>query len=96
MGEVSNTRSEPRPNIVCLEGNGARPSHRGIGFIESQVMYTLNTTEVHGVAYASNFKADGSVGDGVAFAIVGDHENRPTDMTNIVVINERAKQTEAE
>lgn len=44
----------------------------------------------------SNFKADGSVGDGVAFAIVGDHENRPTDMTNIVVINERAKQAEVE
>ena len=33
----------------------------------------------------SNFKADGSVGDGIAFAIVGDHENRPTDMTNLVV-----------
>ena len=32
-----------------------------------------------------NYKADGSVGDGIAFAIVGDHENRPTDMTNIVV-----------
>ena len=51
MGEVSNTRSEPRSNIVCLEGNGARPSHRGIGFLESEVMYTLNTTEVHAVAY---------------------------------------------
>ena len=51
MGEVSNTRSQPRSDIVCLEGNGARPSHRGIGFIESEVMYTLNTTEVHGVAY---------------------------------------------
>lgn len=38
--------------------------------------------------HISNFKADGSVGDGVAFAIVGDHENRPTDMTNVVVINE--------
>lgn len=51
MGEVSNTRSQPRSDIVCLEGNGARPSHRGIGFIESEVMYTLNSTEVHAVAY---------------------------------------------
>ena len=51
MGEVSNTRSEPRSDIVCLEGNGARPSHRGIGFLESEIMYTLNTTEVHSVAY---------------------------------------------
>ena len=33
----------------------------------------------------SNFKADGAVGGGIAFAIVGDHENRPTDMTNLVV-----------
>ena len=34
--------------------------------------------------HISNFKADGSVGDGVAFAIVGDHENRTTEMTNVV------------
>ena len=37
-----------------------------------------------------NFKADGAIGGGIAFAIVGDHENRPTDMTNVVIINERA------
>ena len=36
-----------------------------------------------------NFKADGAIGGGIAFAIVGDHENRPTDMTNVVIINER-------
>lgn len=51
MGEVSNTRSKPGSDIVCLEGNGSRPSHRGIGFLESEVMYTLNSTEVHAVAY---------------------------------------------
>ena len=34
----------------------------------------------------SNYKADGAVGGGIAFAIVGDHENRPTDMTNLVVL----------
>lgn len=33
----------------------------------------------------SNYKADGAIGGGIAFAIVGDHENRPTDMTNIIV-----------
>ena len=32
-----------------------------------------------------NYKCDGAVGGGVAFAIVGDHENRPTDMTNVIV-----------
>ena len=51
MGKVSNTRGESGSDIVCLEGNGARPSHRGIGFLQSEVMYTLNTTEVHAVAY---------------------------------------------
>lgn len=51
MGEVGNARSKPRSDIVCLEGNGSRPSHRGDGYIESQVMYTLNSTEVHAVAY---------------------------------------------
>ena len=52
MGEVSDTRGEPRPDIVCLEGNGARPSHRGDGYIQSEIMYTLNTTEVHAVCYS--------------------------------------------
>lgn len=36
---------------VALEGNGSRPSHRGDGYIETDKMYTLNGTEVHGVAY---------------------------------------------
>lgn len=51
MGKVGNARCKPGSDIVCLEGNGARPSHQGIGFIESEVMYTLNATEVHAVAY---------------------------------------------
>lgn len=36
---------------IALEGNGQRPSHHGDGYIESDKSYTLNTTEVHGVAY---------------------------------------------
>ena len=37
---------------VPLEGNGARPSHRGDGYgEEGDPMFTLNTTEVHAVAY---------------------------------------------
>ena len=38
--------------IVVVEGNGSRPSHRGDGYKESDVMYTLNTTEQHAVVYA--------------------------------------------
>lgn len=38
--------------IAVLEGNGNRPSHRGDGYKESDVMYTLNATEQHAVAFA--------------------------------------------
>lgn len=36
--------------IVAIEGNGSRPSHKGDGYKEGDMMYTLNSTEVHGVA----------------------------------------------
>ena len=51
MGEISNTRGDTRSDIVCLEGNGYRPSHRGDGWVVSDVMYTLNSTEVHAICY---------------------------------------------
>ena len=41
--------------------------------------------------YIANYKADGAIGGGVAFAVVGDHENRPTDMTNLVIMNGNGK-----
>jgi len=51
--------SVPDPNknaggmaIVSLEGNGARPSHRGPGISMDGVSFTLNATEQHGVSYA--------------------------------------------
>lgn len=51
---------------ICLEGNGSRESHFGNGYAESDVMYTLNTIEQHGVLPIS---ADGLVskGNGEAF-----------------------------
>ena len=51
MGEIRNTRSDSGPNVVCLEGNGQRPSHMGDGWKECETMYTLNGTEVHAVCY---------------------------------------------
>ena len=36
---------------IVLEGNGARPSHLGDGYSESETMYTLNATEHHAVAH---------------------------------------------
>ena len=40
-----------REKTIAIEGNGQRPSHKGNGYKESDKMYTLNSTEVHGVAY---------------------------------------------
>ena len=39
------------PQVVCLEGNGSRPSHKGDGWHDGDPMYTLNATEHHAVAY---------------------------------------------
>ncbi len=54
MEQISNTKHSPRPDVICLEGNGARPSHHGIGFTEEGVMYTLNSVEVCAVCYDEN------------------------------------------
>lgn len=51
MGDERNARREPRPDTVCLEGNGSRPTHRGIGWAVTDTMFTLNSTEIHAVAY---------------------------------------------
>ena len=37
--------------VIAIEGNGARPSHKGDGYKEHDKMYTLNTIEQHAVAY---------------------------------------------
>lgn len=46
---------------ICIEGNGSRPSHRGDGYKESDVMYTLNATECHAVAYTLKMRGGVSV-----------------------------------
>ena len=72
-GEKANTintfdQGEARANelvvqTVALEGNGQRPSHKGDGYAETDKSYTLNTTEVHGVAYGIDQGATRDVGD---------------------------------
>ena len=37
--------------LAAIEGNGCRPSHQGLGINDGKVMYTLNSTEVHGVVH---------------------------------------------
>lgn len=38
-------------SLICIEGNGSRDSHKGDGYKETDVMYSLNTVEQHAVAY---------------------------------------------
>ena len=49
MGTEWDARRESRPDVICLEGNGSRESHKGDGWNVGEVMYTLNSTEVHAV-----------------------------------------------
>lgn len=45
---------------MAFEGNGNRPSHHGDGYaLPGQPMYTLNTTEVHGVVTRGGIAWDG-------------------------------------
>lgn len=51
MEQISDTQHVTGSDIICLEGNGARPSHKGDGYSIGGVMYTLNSVEVHCVCY---------------------------------------------
>jgi len=78
MGKVGNTRCEPRSDTDRLDGQteetiyviqgGGRTSLNvnGKGW-DTDISFTLNATDVHGIAYvydarSYNFKADGSIG----------------------------------
>lgn len=47
---ASNGAADTIPCVV-LEGNSSRPSHKGDGYKVSDKEYTLNSVEIHGVAY---------------------------------------------
>ena len=50
QGNTLAARDYKQPQaVVCIEGHGARESHRGDGYAESETMYTLNTVEQHAV-----------------------------------------------
>ena len=59
--------------VICLEGNGRRPSHKGDGWSIGGAMYTLNSVEVHAVCIAyerhdqdSRYKPLGDVSETVS------------------------------
>ena len=63
--------------VVALEGNGARPSHKGSGYSEDNVSFTLNATEQHGVAYGID-RATYNMGQNAQLGIAVEEEVEPT------------------
>lgn len=62
--------------LFCIEGNGARESHHGDGFKETETMYTLNTKEQHAVAFRKTTHAhNAEEGQGWETAEVSDSLN---------------------
>lgn len=51
--------------VVCIEGNGSRESHKGDGYKESETMYTLNTVEQHAVCVGNGQLAQAKLSDKV-------------------------------
>ena len=66
-----------------LEGNGARPSHFGSGYgQDGDPSFTLNHVEQHAVA---TYDARGNGDGGTVCTLTGDHQDRVTDYTALVV-----------
>jgi len=70
--------------VVCvkggtfvIEGNGARPSHQGDGYKESDIMYTLNTVDRHAV-YAMTTGSFAQVSENTAPTVLARDYKDPT------------------
>lgn len=69
--------------IVAIEGNGFRPSHKGSGYSENGIGFTLNATEHHAVAHPAyssskaSFFTDVSV-DKANTLVATDYKDPPT------------------
>lgn len=63
--------------MVVLEGGGTRPLHHGTGYKEADTMYTLNTVEMHSVAYGID-RATFNMGQNAQFGITVKEESAPT------------------
>jgi len=78
--------------ISAYDSNAMKSDNPNSGIYEADTARTLDLNGGNpacnqgGMAVVyTNYKADGATGNDIAFATVGDHENRPTDMTNLVV-----------
>jgi len=56
---ITGAATDPHHVPCVIEGNGTRESHRGDGYKESEIMFTLNAVEQHAVAYGVTAKGNG-------------------------------------
>lgn len=51
-------------HVIAIEGNGQRPSHKGDGYSDCGIMYTLNSVEQHSIAYGiSSYTSNAMLSD---------------------------------
>ena len=67
--------------VIVIEGNGARESHKGPGYSESDKMYTLNTVEQHAVCASMQAIGEYKIG-GVASSL---KQRDYKDATDLVI-----------
>jgi len=67
--------------MIVLEGNGSRDSHRGDGYKESEISYSLNTVEQHAVCLSQQAIGEYKIG-GVASSL---KQRDYKDATDLVI-----------
>ena len=89
MGNVGDVGCISGSDIVCLEGNGIRPSHKGDGYRLGGAMYTLNSTEVHCVAYSiHSYNSEGALRSKTPYA----HEIDRVRTLDVMTVNPACNQ----
>ncbi len=92
MGQIGDAGRESGPDadrvVFALQWGGRTSQNsQGSGW-GIDVSFTLNAVDVHAVYYDARGNGNGSV----APTITGDHQNRITDYTAIVVEHDRTEQ----
>ena len=90
--EIRDAGREPRSDAVrgvySIQGVGATSTVNGSNvFVNKDVCFTINTVDVHAVAFNQNhavYDARGNGDGSLAPTITGDHQNRVTDYTALV------------
>ena len=84
MGKVGNAWSEPRSDAVCVVYALDQQGGKGGANYLTNVCPTI-LSDSHGTPHAVCYDARGNGGGSICPTITGDHQNRITDYTAIVV-----------